>query len=55
MNTDSIEEGIQMETTKLAQWRLNGIGLLRVLFGIVWAIEPGSSGNLTSSTISRPT
>ncbi len=33
-----------METSKLApgafaQWRLNGIGLLRILFGIVWGID----------------
>jgi len=33
-----------MEATKLgpgvfAQWRLNGIGLLRILFGIVWGID----------------
>jgi uncharacterized membrane protein YphA (DoxX/SURF4 family) len=44
MNTDSIREEIEMETTKLgpgmlAQWRLNGIGLLRILFGIVWGID----------------
>ena len=33
-----------METSKVgpgltAQWRLNGIGLLRILFGIVWGID----------------
>ena len=33
-----------METPRLrpglaAQWRLNGIGLLRILFGIVWGID----------------
>src|SRR6266702_7464875 len=44
MNTDFIKEEIEMETTKLgpgpmAQWRLNGIGLLRILFGIVWGID----------------
>src|SRR5215467_15417990 len=27
------------ETGQLARWRLNGIGLLRILFGIVWAID----------------
>lgn len=44
MNTDSIKEEIEMETNKvgpgvIAQWRLNGIGLLRILFGIVWGID----------------
>jgi hypothetical protein len=52
MNTDSIKEEIEMETNKvgpgvMAQWRLNGIGLLRILFGIVWALTPGSNGSLT--------
>ena len=44
MDSDSIKEEIEMETTKqadsaFAQWRLNGIGLLRILFGIVWGID----------------
>jgi len=44
MNTGSIEEDIQMEPSKsgpgaFTQWRLNGIGLLRILFGIVWGID----------------
>jgi len=44
MNTEFKKEEIEMETTKLgsglmAQWRLNGIGLLRILFGIVWGID----------------
>ena len=39
-----MKEEIEMETTKpapgaFAQWRLNGIGLLRILFGIVWGID----------------
>jgi uncharacterized membrane protein YphA (DoxX/SURF4 family) len=27
------------ETGRFAQWRLDGIGLLRILFGIVWGID----------------
>ena len=27
------------EPSGFAQWRLNGIGLLRILFGIVWGID----------------
>lgn len=49
-----------METTKLApggfaQWRLNGIGLLRILFGIVWGIDAWFKWQPISSTTSRAT
>jgi len=44
VNTDSNKEEIEMVTNDvepgpLAQWRLNGIGLLRILFGIVWGVD----------------
>ncbi len=44
MDTDSIKEEIEMETNKvgpggMAQWRLNGIGLIRIVFGIVWGVD----------------
>src|SRR5438093_13083598 len=39
MNTVLSRRGIQVEATKLAQWRLNRIALLRILFGMVWGID----------------
>jgi thiosulfate dehydrogenase (quinone) large subunit len=32
-------EAIKPRAGAFAQWRLNGIGLLRILFGIVWGID----------------
>jgi hypothetical protein len=32
-------EAIKPRPGAFAQWRLNGIGLLRILFGIVWGID----------------
>jgi hypothetical protein len=38
---------------QLPRWRLSGIGFLRILFGIVWAIDAWFGCSRTSSTTSR--
>jgi uncharacterized membrane protein YphA (DoxX/SURF4 family) len=34
-----MEEAASNQTPTFAPWRLNGIGLLRILFGVIWGID----------------
>ncbi len=30
---------MNMQATTLAAWRMKGIGILRIVFGLVWAVD----------------